>query len=109
MITNDKYVTRDLPILALRGITMFPDVFMAFNIERNQSHAALKAAESTDYDLFLVTQRDVSCDAPGQDDLYEKTVPPAECFLFLPGMCWIREAQSPPAVFRTFSTARTAF
>ena len=71
MITNDKYVTRDLPILALRGITMFPDVFMAFNIERNQSHAALKAAESTDYDLFLVTQRDVSCDAPGQDDLYE--------------------------------------
>lgn len=71
MIKSDKYVTRDLPILALRGMNMFPDVFLGFNVERPQSHAAIKAAENTGYDLFLVTQRDAASDAPTADGLYE--------------------------------------
>lgn len=61
---------RDLPIIPLRGLTMFPDVYMTFNVERRQSLAALDAASNSEYDIFLVSQRDASCAAPTANDLH---------------------------------------
>ncbi len=69
---NAKYKLehRDLPIIPLRGLTMFPDVYMTFNVERRQSLAALDAASNSEYDIFLVSQKDASCAAPTANDLY---------------------------------------
>lgn len=61
---------RDLPIIPLRGLTMFPDVYMTFNVERRQSLAALDAAANSEYDIFLVSQKDASCAAPTANDLH---------------------------------------
>lgn len=70
MESRDKFVAKDLPIIPLRGLTMFPDVFMTFSVERQQSLAALRAAADTDYDIFLVAQKDASVAAPTARDMY---------------------------------------
>ena len=59
-----------LPTLALRGVSVFPGTLLHFDVERPMSIAALNAAIGTDRMIFLVAQRDISCDAPHEDDLY---------------------------------------
>lgn len=70
MESRDKFIAKDLPIIPLRGLTMFPNVFMTFSVERQQSLAALRSAADTDYDIFLVAQKDASVAAPTARDLY---------------------------------------
>lgn len=60
-----------LPTLALRGVSVFPGTVLHFDVERPMSIAALNAAIGTDRMIFLVAQRDITCDTPRRDDLYE--------------------------------------
>ena len=60
-----------LPTLALRGVSVFPGTVLHFDVERPMSIAALNAAIGTDRMIFLVAQRDITCDTPSLDDLYE--------------------------------------
>ena len=62
--------TKNLPLLALRGLTMFPGLMMSFDVERGQSVAALNRALKVDQLVFLVTQKDASVDAPEAEDIY---------------------------------------
>lgn len=66
----EKKNTIRLPLLALRGITAFPQMLLSFDIERPQSMAALNAAMEGSHRIFLVAQKDIACDIPGKDDLY---------------------------------------
>lgn len=59
-----------LPTLALRGVSVFPGTVLHFDVERPMSIAALNAAIGTDRMIFLVAQRDITCDTPRADDLY---------------------------------------
>ena len=59
-----------LPTLALRGVSVFPGTVLHFDVERPVSIAALNAAIGTDRMIFLVAQRDITCDTPRADDLY---------------------------------------
>lgn len=59
-----------MPVLALRGITVFPNLLLHFDVGRIASIRALEDAMSGGRDIFLVTQRDVSVESPGQEDLY---------------------------------------
>ncbi len=59
-----------LPLLALRGLCVLPGMLMTFDVERPASIGALDAAAKKDQTIFLVSQRDLSVDAPGQGDLY---------------------------------------
>ncbi len=59
-----------LPTLALRGVSVFPGTVLHFDVERPMSIAALNAAIGTDRMIFLVAQRDITCDTPRTDDLY---------------------------------------
>ena len=59
-----------LPLLALRGLTVYPGLMMSFDVERSQSVAALNRAVKTDQLVFLATQRDASTDAPEAEDIY---------------------------------------
>ena len=70
MNANDtlrKTVT--MPALALRGITVFPDLLIHFDVGREMSIRALDEAMSGGREIFLVTQRELTTEAPGQDDL----------------------------------------
>ncbi len=59
-----------LPAMAMRGIVVFPDEPIHFDVGREKSIAALKAAVKHDRKIFLVTQRDASIENPDEKDLY---------------------------------------
>ena len=61
----------NLPVMALRGLTVFPHMSLTFDVERQISIRALERAMEADQDIFLVTQREISTDLPGEKDLYE--------------------------------------
>ena len=64
-------ITMNIPVLALRGLTVFPHMNLTFDVERRVSIAALERAMEADQDIFLVAQREAGVDAPGEGDLYE--------------------------------------
>lgn len=62
---------RVMPTVALRGLVVFPDMFIHFDVGREKSINALKKAMDTDQEIFLVTQKDISVDDPDYEGLYE--------------------------------------
>ena len=71
MSNVNKTETRAMPILALRGLNIFPGMLLSFDVERPISLAALNCAAGADQEIFLVTQKDISTDLPEPDDLYK--------------------------------------
>ena len=67
---NDVMISGQLPILALRGLVVFPDQTIHFDIGRSKSKKALEAAMKADQTLFLAPQKDIVQDDPDQRDLY---------------------------------------
>lgn len=61
----------NVPILALRGLTVFPNMNMTFDVERKISIAALERAMEENQMIFLVSQREISVVSPGEEDLYQ--------------------------------------
>ena len=59
-----------MPVLALRGIVVFPDQTVHFDIGRIKSALALEAAMKNDQTLILVPQKDILNDDPNLSDLY---------------------------------------
>ena len=59
-----------LPMVALRGLSVFPSMILNFDIERPISIAALNFAMETDRRIFLLAQRNPDIEEPGQGDLY---------------------------------------
>ena len=63
-------LTKNIPALALRGLTVFPRVTTSFDVERSISLRALERAVETRQEIFLVTQREVGVERPEEKDLY---------------------------------------
>ena len=61
----------NLPVLALRGLTVFPHMSLSLDVEREVSLRALEKAMEGDQRIFLVTQREIGTEAPEERDLYE--------------------------------------
>ena len=61
----------ELPVIALRGMTILPNMNVHFEVSRNKSKMAIEAAMLADQNIFLLTQRNVEVEDPGKDDLYE--------------------------------------
>ena len=59
-----------MPILALRGLAVFPDQTVHFDVGRKKSVLALEAAMKADQMLLLIPQKDLTVDDPGLADLY---------------------------------------
>jgi len=59
-----------MPILALRGLAVFPDQTIHFDVGRIKSVHALDAAMKQDQTLFLIPQKDMLVDDPKLIDLY---------------------------------------
>ena len=67
---NEVIVTTKMPVLALRGLTVFPDQTVHFDVGRLKSAMALERAMKHDQTLFLVPQKDITEDDPGLRGLY---------------------------------------
>lgn len=67
---DEKLYAGKLPILALRGLAVFPDQTVHFDVGRAKSVLALEAAMKEDQTLFLVPQKDLLVDDPKLKDLY---------------------------------------
>lgn len=77
---------KKLPLLPLRGLTIFPYMVLHFDVGRPKSIAALEAAMVNDQEIFLVTQIDIKIDEPEMSDLYEVgTISKIKQLLKLPG------------------------
>lgn len=62
--------TLNIPVLALRGLTVFPHTNLTFDVERRISIKALEVAMETGQEIFLVTQREIGVEKPTEKDLY---------------------------------------
>ena len=59
-----------LPLLALRGLNVFPGMLLTFDVERSASIGALAAASKRNQIIFLAAQKDISVDLPEAQDIY---------------------------------------
>lgn len=59
-----------MPVLALRGLTVFPHLMLHFDVGRAASIQALEEAMGENREIFLITQRDLTVENPTQSDLY---------------------------------------
>ena len=59
-----------MPILALRGLAVFPDQTVHFEVGRIKSVLALEEAMKGDQNLLLIPQKDIANDDPDWNDLY---------------------------------------
>ena len=59
-----------LPVVALRGMTILPDMVVHFDVSRERSIKAIEQAMLREQKIFLVTQKDAQAENPGPEDLY---------------------------------------
>lgn len=77
---------RKLPLIPLRGITVFPYMIMHFDIGREASINALEEAMVNDQLIFLASQKRAEINEPTPDDFYKVgTVSKIKQMLKLPG------------------------
>ena len=65
-----KDLIETLPVVALRGMTILPGMVIHFDVSRERSVKAIEQAMLREQRIFLVAQKDVQTEAPGQEDLY---------------------------------------
>jgi len=77
---------RILPMLPLRGLTVFPHMILTFDVGREKSINALDEAMVNNQLIFLTTQKDAKNDSPDVDDIYNVgTISRVKQLLRLPG------------------------
>ena len=59
-----------LPAIALRGLVVFPNNIVHFEVGRAKSIAAIEAAMHANSSVFLVAQKEMDVDEPTMPDLY---------------------------------------
>jgi len=67
---TELYLSGKMPVLALRGLAIFPDQTVHFDVGRVKSALALEAAMKSDQTLLLVPQKDIMDDDPNISGLY---------------------------------------
>ncbi len=75
-----------MPALALRGLTIFPNMMLHFDVGREASIKALDESMTSGQPIFLVAQRDLAVEEPKETDLYRVgTISTVRQILRLPG------------------------
>lgn len=69
--TTKTSAVKTIPTLALRGMVAFPGVSMHFDVKRQKSILAIKAAMDLKREIFIVTQADIDAEEPGLNELYK--------------------------------------
>ena len=63
-----ELILRSIPTVAIRGMAVFPDMQLHFEVSRKQSISALKAAMAGNREVFLIMQRDLRTEYPETPD-----------------------------------------
>lgn len=80
-----------MPTVALRGLVIFPGMTLNFDVGRQRSIDAIKAAMADEREIFLVAQKDIRDDEPELDQLFKMgTVAKISHILRLPNTDTIR-------------------
>ncbi len=66
---SENFMT--LPLIPLRGISIFPNMIIHFDVGREKSKAAIEAAMDNQIEIFLSTQKDYEIEEPDFDDIFE--------------------------------------
>ena len=86
MPRGKKTETLHMPILALRGLMVFPHMVLHFDVGRDKSVAALEQAMMDNQEIFLVAQRDAEAVDPTEAQLCQVgTIAHVKQVLNLPG------------------------
>src|SRR5699024_11135577 len=81
-----KIDIRDIPLIPLRGISIFPHMVIHFDVGREKSINALEEAMLDDSYILLCTQMDPKIDDPTEEDFYHiGTISKVKQMLKLPG------------------------
>lgn len=64
---EDKLI---LPLIPLRGLTVFPNMVIYFDVGREKSIEAVEKAMAGDQKIFLAAQKDIEIDNPSEDDIF---------------------------------------
>ena len=64
---EDKLI---LPLIPLRGLTVFPNMVIYFDVGREKSIEAVEKAMTGDQKIFLAAQKDIEIDNPSEDDIF---------------------------------------
>ena len=59
-----------LPAIAMRGLVVFPNNIVHFEVGREKSIASIEWAMNHNSSIYLVTQKDIDLESPEKDDLY---------------------------------------
>ena len=61
-----------MPMVALRGMTVLPEMVVHFDVSRRRSiESVQKAMQNKEQKIFLVAQRELKTEEPKQNDVYE--------------------------------------
>lgn len=63
-----------LPVLPLRGLVLFPEMMLHFDIGRKKSALAIDQAMRTNQTIFITSQKDININDPKEADLYQTGV-----------------------------------
>lgn len=66
---SENFMT--LPLIPLRGISIFPNMIIHFDVGREKSKAAIEAAMDNQIEIFLSTQKDYEIEEPDFEDIFE--------------------------------------
>ena len=62
---------KSLPMVALRGMTIMPEMVVHFDVSRERSIAAIQEAMVEEQKIFLTAQKSIDTEDPGAEDVYE--------------------------------------
>ena len=71
IIMEERIMPKSIPVIALRGLVVMPDMMLHFDLNREKSIRAAEVAMEQKTELFLVSQKDPATEEPGFEDIYE--------------------------------------
>ncbi len=64
--------TISMPMVALRGMAVHPEMVVHFDVSRNRSiESVQRAMQGSEQKIFLVAQRELNIESPTQEEVYE--------------------------------------
>ncbi|WP_259407227.1 LON peptidase substrate-binding domain-containing protein, partial [Bacillus safensis] len=63
-------IKKNVPLLPLRGLLVYPTMVLHLDVGREKSVQALEQAMMNDHMIFLATQREISIDEPGEEEIF---------------------------------------
>lgn len=68
---EEMILQKNMPVIALRGLVVMPDMMLHFDLNREKSIRAAEVSMEQKSEIFLVSQKDPSMDNPGVQDIFE--------------------------------------